>query len=103
MAHTYYVFLLTNWNNNVMYVGMTNNLERRMYEHKKKLVKGFTQKYNINKLVYFEETQEVNAAIMREKEIKKWRREKKDSLVNGENPQWKDLSLEFQDSSLRSE
>ena len=103
MAHTYYVYLLTNWNNNVMYVGMTNNLERRMYEHKKKLLKGFTQKYNINKLVYFEETQEVNAAIMREKEIKKWRREKKDSLVNGENPQWKDLSLEFQDSSLCSE
>lgn len=103
MANTYYVYLLTNWNNTVMYVGMTNNLERRMYEHKEKLVKGFTQKYNINKLVYFEETQEVNAAIMREKEIKKWRREKKDSLVNGENPQWKDLSLEFQDFSLRSE
>ncbi|HSF09341.1 MAG TPA: GIY-YIG nuclease family protein [Nitrospirales bacterium] len=61
MAHTYDVYLLTNWNNNVMYAGMTNNLERRMYEHKKKLVKGFTQKYNrftqkynINKLVYFE-------------------------------------------------
>ena len=102
MAHTYYVYLLTNWNNNVMYVGMINNLERRMYEYKKKLLKGFTPKYNINKLVYFEETQEVNAAIMREKEIKKWRREKKDSLVNGENPQWKDLSLEFQDSSLCS-
>ncbi len=70
MAHTYYVYVLTNWNNNVMYVGMTNNLERRMFEHKKKLVKGVTQKYNINKLVYFEEPQEVNAAIMREKEIK---------------------------------
>ncbi|GJL60177.1 MAG: hypothetical protein NPIRA03_30340 [Nitrospirales bacterium] len=53
MAHAYYVYLLTNWNNNVMYVEMTNNLERRMYEHKKKLLKGFTQKYNINKLVYF--------------------------------------------------
>jgi putative endonuclease len=82
---------------------MTNNLERRMYEHKKKLVKGFTQKNNINKLVYFEETQEVSAAIMREKEIKKWRREKKNSLVIGENPEWKDLSVDFQDSSLRSE
>ena len=103
MAHTYYVYLLTNWNNKVMYVGITNNIERRMYEHKKKLVKGFTQKYNLNKLVYVEETQEVNAAILREKEIKKWRREKKDSLVNSENPQWKDLSIEFQDSSLRSE
>jgi len=70
MENTYYVYLLNNWNNNVMYVGMTNNLERRMYEHKKKLVEGFTQKYNINKLVYFEETQEVQTAIMREKEIK---------------------------------
>ena len=103
MAHTYYVYLLTNWNNKVMYVGMTNNLERRMYEHKKQLVKGFTQKYNINKLVYFEETQEVNTAIMREKEIKKWRRRKKDFLVNNANPQWKDLSIDFQDSSLCSE
>jgi putative endonuclease len=103
MAHTYYVYVLTNWTNNLMYVGRTNDLERRMFEHKKKLVKGFTQKYNINKLVYFEESQKVNAAIMREKEIKKWRRGKKDSLVNGGNPQWKDLSLEFQDSSLRSE
>ena len=103
MAHTYYVYFLTNWNNNVMYVGMTNHLERRMYEHKKKLLKGFTQKYNINKLVYYEKTQNVQTAIMREKEIKKWRREKKDSLVNSEIPQWKDLSFEFQDSSLCSE
>jgi putative endonuclease len=86
-----------------MYVGMTNNLERRMHEHKKKLVKGFTHKYNINKLVYFEETQEVHTAIMREKEIKKWRREKKDCLVNVKNPQWQDLSVDVQDSSLRSE
>ena len=63
-----------------MYVGMTNDLERRLYEHKNKLVKGFTEKYNINKLVYFEETQDVYAAITREKEIKKWRREKKNTL-----------------------
>lgn len=103
MAHTYYVYLLTNWNNNVMYVGMTSNLERRMYEHKTKLVEGFTAKYNINKLVYYEETQEVQTAIMREKEIKKWRREKKDILVKSENPEWKDLSIQFQDSSLCSE
>jgi len=88
----YYVYLLTNWNNRVMYVGMTNNLERRVYEHKKKLVSGFTKKYNINKLVYFEETSDVNAALSREKEIKKWRREKKDSLVLNVNPEWRDLS-----------
>ncbi|MEK6539812.1 MAG: GIY-YIG nuclease family protein [Deltaproteobacteria bacterium] len=92
---TYYVYLLTNWNNKVMYVGVTNNLERRIYEHKNKMVKGFTEKYNVNKLVYFEETSDVNAAIGREKEIKKWRREKKNKLVNRMNPTWKDIGLEW--------
>ncbi|MBW1860035.1 MAG: GIY-YIG nuclease family protein [Deltaproteobacteria bacterium] len=91
----YYVYLLTNWNNHVMYVGMTNDLERRLYEHKNKLVKGFTEKYNLNKLVYFEKTQDVTAAIAREKEIKRWRREKKNQLVNQMNPTWKDLSSEW--------
>jgi putative endonuclease len=85
--------MLTNWNNKVMYVGVTNNLERRMFEHKKKLIQGFTEKYNVNKLVYFEETQDVNAALEREKQIKKWRREKKNQLVDRMNPEWKDLSL----------
>jgi len=92
MTATYYVYLLTNWNNKVMYLGVTNNLERRLYEHKNKLFKGFTEKYNVNKLVYFEETQDVTVAIAREKEIKKWRREKKNQLVNRMNPNWKDLS-----------
>ncbi len=91
----YYVYLLTNWNNKVMYVGMTNNLERRIYEHKNKLINGFTKKYNINKLVYYEETSDVNSALSREKEIKKWRREKKDTLVLNSNPEWKDLSDEW--------
>ncbi len=90
--HHYYVYLLTNWNNKVMYVGMTNNLERRLFEHKTKIVDGFTKKYNVNKLVYFEETSDVHVAIAREKEIKKWRREKKNNLVISMNPQWKDLS-----------
>ena len=75
-----------------MYVGVTNNLKRRIYELENKLIKGFTEKYNVNKLVYFEETQDVNAAIEREKEIKKWRREKKNQLVNLMNPKWDDLS-----------
>ena len=78
-----------------MYVGVTNNLRRRIYEHKNKLTKGFTEKYNVNKLVYFEETQDVIAAIAREKEIKKWRREKKNQLVTRINPTWKELSLEW--------
>ena len=75
-----------------MYVGVTNNLERRVYEHKIRMVPGFTEKYNVNKLVYFEETLDVRAAIAREKEIKKWRREKKNDLVVAVNPEWKDLS-----------
>jgi putative endonuclease len=86
---------LTNWNNKVMYVGMTNDLLRRVYEHKTKVVKGFTEKYNVNKLVYFEETPDVRAAIAREKEIKRWRREKKNALVFKSNPEWKDLSDDF--------
>jgi putative endonuclease len=88
----YYVYILTNWNNKVIYVGFTNNLERRIYEHKHKMVEGFTKKYNLNKLVYFEETSDVISAITREKEIKKWRREKKNNLVIEKNPQWDDLS-----------
>ena len=76
----------------MIYVGVTNDLNRRLYEHKNKIVQGFTQKYNLNKLVYFEETNDINAAIMRKKEIKKWRREKKDKLVNQLNPNWIDLS-----------
>ena len=75
-----------------MYVGVTNDLKRRIYEHQNKLVKGFTEKYNINKLVYFEQTRDVISALTREKEIKKWRREKKDSLVISVNPRSDDLS-----------
>jgi putative endonuclease len=88
----YFVYLLTNWNHEVMYVGVTNNLKRRLYEHKNKLVPAFTEKYNLNKLVYFEQTGDVIAAIAREKEIKRWRREKKDRLVRTLNPGWSDLS-----------
>jgi putative endonuclease len=94
MPNTYYVYLLTNWNKKVMYIGVTNNLIRRIYEHKNKQVKGFTEKYNINKLVYFEETNDIRAALEREKEIKKWRREKKNELVEKMNPEWRDLSIE---------
>lgn len=91
----YYVYLLTNWNDKVMYVGVTNNLEKRIYEHRNKLVKGFTERYNVRKLVYYEESNDIMAAIEREKEIKKWRREKKDYLVNQANSEWKDLSSEW--------
>jgi putative endonuclease len=86
-----------------MYVGVTNDLARRLYEHKNKLVKGFSEKYNVNKLVYFEETGDVLSALEREKEIKKWRREKKNTLVERMNPEWKDLSDEEKDFSLRND
>ena len=98
----YFVYLLTNWNYRVLYIGVTNDLSRRLYEHKNKLVKGFTEKYNVNKLVYFEETNDVRSALSREKEIKKWRREKKDALVLAMNPELRDLAEEGKDFSLRS-
>jgi len=78
-----------------MYIGVTNDLVRRMYEHKNKLYDGFTRKYNLNKLVHFELFFDINEAILREKEIKKWRREKKNSLVESKNLEWKDLSSQF--------
>ena len=94
-SNNYYVYLLSNWNNKVLYIGVTNNLERRITEHKQKLIPGFTEKYNVNKLVYFEHTEDVISAISREKQLKKWRREKKNALVNSVNPGWKDLSDEW--------
>ena len=76
-----------------MYIGMTNNLERRIWEHKSRQFKGFSQKYDTSKLVYYEVFQDVEMAITREKEVKKWRREKKNALVEQRNPKWNDLSV----------
>ncbi len=78
-----------------LYIGITSDLYRRLFEHKQKFVNGFTKKYNINKLVYYEITNDVNAAIAREKQIKRWRREKKIKLIEGFNPEWRDLSMEL--------
>ena len=78
-----------------MYVGVTSDLKRRIHEHQNKLVKGFTPKYNVNKLVYYEQTNDVITALAREKEIKRWRREKKNSLVLTINPDWSDLSSQL--------
>ncbi|MBQ8196738.1 MAG: GIY-YIG nuclease family protein [Clostridia bacterium] len=91
----YYVYILSSINNKVLYVGVTNDLKRRVYEHKNKLVDGFTKKYNVNKLVYFEETSDVNSAIKREKQLKKLLRVKKEQLINKINPLWIDLSLQL--------
>jgi len=92
LTKEYFVYLVTNWNNRVIYVGVTNDLARRIYEHNNKLIEGFSSKYNLCKLVYFEQTNDVSCAITREKEIKKWRREKKNKLVEKMNPDWSDLS-----------
>lgn len=88
----YYIYMLSNWNNKVLYIGVTNDLIRRMYEHKNKIIKGFTSKYNVDKLVYFEEYNEPKYAIAREKQLKGWKREKKNRLIESVNPEWLDLS-----------
>ncbi len=91
----YYVYIMTNQYNNVMYIGVTNDLRRRVYEHKNGLLDGFTKKYNVHKLVYYEETSDVRTAITREKQLKGLLRRKKDALVETMNPDWHELSDSF--------
>ncbi len=104
---SYYVYIMTN-RSDTLYTGVTNDLQRRVYEHRQKLIDGFTKRYNIGMLVYYEDTDDVEAAIGREKQIKGWRRSKKIELIESANPQWRDLSEGWfasppPDSSLRSE
>jgi putative endonuclease len=87
----YYVYIMTNKRNRVLYTGITNDLKRRVYEHHAKIVEGFTKRYNINKLVYYEVSQNAESAILREKQIKGGSRSKKIELVNVMNPEWRDL------------
>jgi len=87
----YYVYILANKSNTVLYIGMTNNLVKRIYQHKKKFVKGFSSKYNLNKLVYYEIFNSSEGAIKREKQLKNLVRRKKNMLINQFNPDWKDL------------
>src|SRR3989344_6210442 len=91
-SKTYYVYILANKRNGTLYAGVTNNLKRRVYEHKNNLIKGFTEKYNIHNLVYYEETNDINVAIGREKQIKSWSRKKKFALIEKDNPEWNDLA-----------
>jgi putative endonuclease len=86
-----YVYLLANKHNNVLYTGVTTDLIRRVYEHRNKLIKGFTQKYNVDRLVYYEACENIVVAIEREKQIKAWSRKKKVDLINALNPEWEDL------------
>jgi putative endonuclease len=90
----YYVYILTNSNHNVLYTGVTNDLERRCYEHKKKKVKGFTQRYNVDKLIYFEVFDFIDQAIAREKQIKGYSRTKKNALIDKFNKEWIELYID---------
>ena len=101
----YYVYIMTN-DSDTLYIGVTNDIVRRVYEHKHKLVEGFTSKYNITQLVYYEETDDVHSAIQREKQIKGWLRKKKIALIRSVNPRWDDLSADWYSGEilrLRSE
>ena len=95
MNKQYYIYIMTNKNHTVLYIGVTNNLKRRVYEHKEKLINGFTTKYNINKLVYYEVYEDISNAISREKLIKGGSRQKKIDLINNINKAWKDLYKEL--------
>jgi putative endonuclease len=91
----FYTYILTNRWQTVLYVGMTNNLERRTFEHKNKLIDGFAKKYNADRLVYYEPTNDVRVAIAREKQIKSWSRAKKITLIEAMNAEWIDLASEW--------
>ncbi len=94
MDKQYYVYIMTNKGHRVLYTGVTNDLQRRVYEHKNKLVKGFTNKYNVIKLVFYEVCNDIESAILREKQIKGWLRKKKIALIESMNPEWRDLILD---------
>jgi len=91
MSENFYVYIMTNKRNTVLYTGVTNDLKRRVYEHKEKLADGFTKKYNITKLVHYEVSEDIESAILREKQIKAGSRQKKIDLVNSQNKEWADL------------
>ena len=88
---TFFIYILTNQQNGILYVGVTSNLLKRVWEHKNKVVEGFTEKYSVNRLVYYEQTIDVQVALQREKTLKRWKRDWKIELIEKENPDWKDL------------
>lgn len=88
---TYYIYILASSRNGTLYIGVTNDLVRRVYQHKTNLVKGFTSRYKIHQLVYYEHTPNIESALAREKELKKWRRQWKIQLIEEKNPNWMDL------------
>lgn len=93
--HNYFIYIITNKNRTVLYIGVTNDLQRRIYEHEKESIPGFAKKYNCHYLIYYEHFQSVEDAIDREKQIKKWRREKKENLIKEFNPDWEFLNTKI--------
>ena len=93
--HNYFVYIITNFNKNVLYIGVTNNLKKRIYEHQNGIFDGFSKRYNCKYLIYWEHFQNIEEAIRREKEIKKWRRSKKENLINSFNKKWHFLNDEI--------
>ncbi len=94
----YYVYIMTNKHKTVLYIGVTNDLQRRIYEHETGINKGFTSKYNCHYLIYFEHILSIEDAIDREKEIKKWRREKKEKLIAKLNPEWRFMNEDIKEN-----
>ena len=93
--HRYYIYILASRRNGTLYIGVTSNLEKRIYQHKNKLVDGFTKKYKVHMLVYYEQTKDIQSAIIREKQMKKWNRKWKIRLIEQFNPNWKNLYFDF--------
>jgi len=92
---SYFVYILASRDHGTLYIGVTSDLERRIYEHKNKLIDGFTKQYNVDRLVYFEETSDIHSALEREKQLKNWRRNWKIDIIEKVNPDWDDLSREW--------
>lgn len=99
-TYQYYIYIITNYSNSVFYIGVTNNLERRMFEHTKGLAEGFSKKYNLKKLVYVEEYQNIQDAIIREKQLKTWNRQWKIDLIKESNTEFEDLILSWSDQQI---
>ena len=95
MNKTYAVYIMTNYSQTSFYIGVTGNLQKRVWEHKNKFVEGFTKRYNIDRLVYYELTDSVETALNREKQLKRWHRDWKINLIKERNPQFKDLSMDW--------
>ncbi len=93
MGNTYCVYILTNYNETTFYIGVTSDLEKRVWEHKNKIFKSFSSKYNLDKLVYYETTDSIESAILREKQLKRWHRGWKINLIKENNPEFTDLSV----------